>query len=464
MLNTHKFDVVSLVDVAICGASHNIVAPDLYKTSGLMNVASMVAEEYVLFVITTDILDLPQSSVERMLSVAKQTGASMLYTDYREIKNGNVCPHKVISYQAGSLRDDFDFGPVWLVKAEALRIAAELMQERYEYAALYDLRLKLSRFGHIFHLPEMLYTKHETDVRTSGNKQFDYVDPRNRNVQIENEKVCTSYLQSIGAYIAPNDVKKCSYDGLFPVEASIVIPVFNRETTIADAVRSALSQQTDFQYNVIVVDNHSTDKTTQILAELSNANSHLIHHIPQRTDLAIGGCWNEAAQHSMCGRFIVQLDSDDLYLDNNTLQQIVDKFRDDNYAMVIGAYNIVSFDLQPLPPGLIDHKEWTLDNGRNNALRINGLGAPRAFVTNLVRQYPFANVSYGEDYAQALRMCREYNIGRIFDPIYLCRRWKGNSDAQLNQQQINSNNYYKDAMRTIEVCARVESNMSKSVF
>lgn len=457
-----SFDVVSLVNIAIDGAQHTLVVPNLNKTTELMNVASMLASEYALFVVTPDEVQITPNSVQRMLSVAVQTNSLMLYSDYREIKDGQTLQHPVIAYQAGSVRNDFDFGYVWLIKTEALRIAAELMDEHYEYAALYDMRLKLSRFGHIFHLPEMLYTKNEPDLRASGRKQFDYVDPRNAAVQLEYETVCTNYLKSIGAFISPTDIKHCDYGSGFKVEATIVIPVFNRQTTIADAINSALSQKTNFSFNVIVVDNHSTDQTTTIVSQIAQSNSQLIHHIPQRTDLGIGGCWNETAQHPLCGRFIVQLDSDDLYQDTNTLQRIVDKFLSENCAMVIGSYSMVDFNLNPLPPFLIDHKEWTADNGRNNALRINGMGAPRAFVTNLVRQFPFANVSYGEDYAQALRMCRSYNIGRIFDSLYLCRRWNGNSDAQLCQQQINTNNYYKDTVRTIEICARVETNMNRS--
>ena len=456
------FDVVAPIEVSVDGALHTLIEPTLWQTPTLMNVASMAAEEYLLFVVSTDKIEISADAVQRMLSVAQQTGAVMLYSDYREVANGSVCQHPLIAYQAGSVRNDFDFGPLYLVKTEALRIAAELMDKRYNFAALYDMRLKLSRFGHIFHLPEMLYTKQETDLRTSGAKQFDYVDPRNREVQIEYEQVCTQYLKSIGAYVATNDIVECEYGSGFEVEATVVIPVYNREATIADAVASALSQQTDFAYNVIVVDNHSTDKTTQIVAQIAATDARLIHHIPSLTDLGIGGCWNQAAQHPKCGRFIVQLDSDDLYSGTDTLQRIVDKFRSANCAMVIGSYNMVDFDLKPLPPGLIDHKEWTADNGRNNALRINGLGAPRAFVTELVRKHPFANVSYGEDYAQALLMCRQYNVERIFEPIYLCRRWRGNSDAQLSQQSINTNNYYKDTVRTIEVCARVAANMKRS--
>lgn len=458
-----KYDVISLASNEIPGASHQIVAPDMLSTKGLMKAAAMVAEDYVLMVPTIDRIVISEQDIQRLVSVARQTGSVMVYSDYHELKSGVQSSHKLIIYQAGSLRDDFDFGPLYLVKSESLRIAAELMESRYEHAALYDMRLKLSRFGHIYHLPEMLYTKTERDLRSSGTKQFDYVNPRNRIVQIENERVCAEYLKSIGAYIGLDQIKECSYEGDYPVEATVVIPVFNRETTIADAVASAIAQKTNFEFNVIVVDNYSTDNTSNVLTALAEANSRVIHVVPERKDLGIGGCWNEAINHPLCGRFAVQLDSDDLYIDDKTLQKIVDKFREKNSAMVIGAYNMVDFNLTPMAPGLIDHAEWTDENGRNNALRVNGLGAPRAFVTNLLRESPFANVSYGEDYAQGLRFSREYHIGRIFEPLYLCRRWRGNSDAHLDQEHVNGNNYYKDSMRTIEVCARVAMNMERGL-
>ena len=455
------FDVVAPIEVQIEGASHTLVEPTMHKTATLMNIASMVAEEYVLFVVSADKIEISAEAVQRMLSVAQHTCAAMLYTDYREVKEDNVSPHPLIAYQTGSVRNDFDFGYVYLLKTELLRIVAEMMEQHYQYASLYDMRLKLSRFGHIFHLPEMLYTKQETDLRTSGAKQFDYVDPRNREVQVEYETVFTEFLKSIGAYIAPTDVLQCSYGSGFEVEATVVIPVYNREATIADAIGSALSQQTDFDFNVIVVDNHSTDKTTQIVAQMATADTRLIHHIPAQTDLGIGGCWNQAAQHPKCGKFIVQLDSDDLYSGTDTLQRIISKFHSSNCAMVIGSYNMVDFNLQPLPPGLIDHKEWTSDNGRNNALRINGLGAPRGFYTPLLKTLNFPPTKYGEDYAVGLRVSREYQIGRLYDVMYNCRRWDSNSDASLDVQKLNANNFYKDKIRSWELKARIALNKAK---
>ena len=241
----------------------------------------------------------------------------------------------------------------------------------------------------------------------------------------------------------------------FDVEASVVIPVFNRAKTIKDAVESALSQKASFPYNVIVVDNHSTDGTGDILAHLSKSHKDKLRVIvPNRRDLGIGGCWNEAINSEYCGRFAVQLDSDDLYSSPKTLQTVVDAFHEQKAAMVIGSYRMCDFELNTLPPGLIDHKEWTDDNGPNNALRINGLGAPRAFFTPLLRQVQFPNTSYGEDYALGLLFSRHYRIGRIFSELYLCRRWGGNSDAALSVEKINANNLYKDRLRTMELYAR----------
>lgn len=457
----YPFSVLSLTNITIDGATQHVVAPKMTSTSGLVSAVATLKERYTLIVNTAEKISVTKESVYRMISVAEQTGAVMVYSDYHETKGGLPYHHRLITYQIGSIRDDFDFGPMYIVNTEMLKIAAETMDKTYSYAALYDMRLRLSRMGNIFLIPELLYNKQEMDLRTSGSKQFDYVNPRNRDVQIEMEDVCTEHLKIIGGYITPDMAKNYVEESDYPVEATIVIPVYNREATISDAVASALMQKTDFQYNIIVVDNHSTDNTTNILSALSSSSERVIHIIPQRDDLGIGGCWNEAINDERCGRYVVQLDSDDLYIDENTLQRIVNKFRENKCAMVIGAYNMVDFNLNPMEPGLIDHKEWTDDNGRNNALRVNGLGAPRAFATSIVRENPFANVSYGEDYAQGLRISREYKIGRIFDPIYLCRRWRGNSDAQLDQYHINENNYYKDSIRTIELCARISQNFGK---
>ena len=433
------------------------IASSLQSTIGLQKTVKLLTTDYVALCLTPDQISVNVDSLNRMMYVAEETGAAMLYSNFNEVKEGVVTPHRLIAYQDGSLRDDFDFGGLVLYRTDAMTEAVERMVDEYEYAALYDLRLKVSERHSIYHLPELLYTKYETDLRLSGRKQFDYVDPKNRKVQIEMESVCTEHLKNICAYISPQSAKSCDVSGFFPVEASVVIPVFNRAITIADAINSALSQDTRFEFNVIVVDNHSNDGTGGIIDEIAKNDRRVVHIVPSRTDLGIGGCWNEAIKSSKCGRFAVQLDSDDLYINKDTLQTIVDLFRKEECAMVIGSYKLVNFSLEELPPGIIDHSEWTDSNGRNNALRINGLGAPRAFFTDLLRKYPFPNVSYGEDYAAGLRMSREYKIGRIYDPIYLCRRWKGNTDAMLSQERLNANNYYKDSIRTIELKARIKS-------
>jgi glycosyltransferase involved in cell wall biosynthesis len=314
----------------------------------------------------------------------------------------------------------------------------------------------------VLRIPEFLYSKIETDVRKSGEKQFDYVDPRNRAVQMEMEQVATDHLKRIGAYLSP-DFKPVEFDRHehFECEVSVIIPVRNREKTIADAVGSVLKQNAQFPFNVIIVDNHSTDGTTKTLRDIAKKDSRVIHVIPERTDLGIGGCWNEGVNHPKCGRFAIQLDSDDLYKDETTVQKVVDTFRKEKCAMVIGSYQMTNFKLEEIPPGIIDHKEWTPDNGRNNALRINGLGAPRAFYTPVLREIKVPNVSYGEDYALGLAISRNYQIGRIYDPIYLCRRWEGNSDAALDISKQNTYNLYKYRIRTIEFLARQRKNANE---
>jgi SpoIID/LytB domain protein len=398
-------------------------------------------------------ITLGQGALVRMLRVASDSNAAMVYSDRTA--------HPVIDYFPGSIRDDFDFGCLWLVKTSLLHtFAMQAGEHDYQYAGLYALRLFLSRQGQIFHINESLYTEEETDLRASGVKQFDYVNPRNREVQIEMEHAATAHLAAIGAKIDPGFYRRPDFNEQeFEIEASVVIPVYNREKTIMDAVESALGQKASFKFNVIVVDNHSTDKTTELLNSLHD--ERLIHIIPERTDLGIGGCWNVAINDDHCGRFAVQLDSDDLYSSPKTLQQIVDAFYKQNAAMVVGSYRMCDFELNTLPPGLIDHKEWTDENGPNNALRINGLGAPRAFFTPLLRQIQFPNTSYGEDYALGLIFSRHYRIGRIYTELYLCRRWGGNSDAALSVEKVNANNLYKDRLRTLEIQARQQMNQGK---
>lgn len=434
-------------------------------TSGktLNAIFKKITTKYLLLINQTQEINLGQFALERFLAVAEHTQAGLVYSDYYEVKKGERCEHPVNDYQLGSIRDGFDFGVLMLFSVPAARAAFKKFGAlaKVERAGLYDLRLKISLSHQLFHIQEYLYTKVESDVRLSGEKQFDYVDPRNQAAQKEMEKIATTHLKNLGAYLAPRFKRVPRSQPIFSVEASVVIPVRNRERTIADAVNSALSQKTDFPFNVIVVDNHSTDGTTSMLSELAKHNPAVKHIIPARHDLGIGGCWNEAVFSEHCGRYTVQLDSDDMYSAPDTLQKIVDVFRSGDYAMVIGSYKLVNMNLEEIPPGLIDHKEWTPANGRNNALRINGLGAPRAFQTVLLREVGLPNVSYGEDYAVALRLAREYQIGRIYESLYWCRRWEGNTDAALTVEKINRHDAYKDKIRTIEIMARQQLNMQK---
>ena len=452
---------LSTEDSRLFSDCHQLVVDNLTSSNTLMSIAENAQADYVLLQTQPRQIQIGEDALERMLRVASDSDAAMIYADHYDMVEGQRKPHPVIDYQIGSIRDDFDFGCLSLVKTSLLHTyAMQAGENDYCHAGLYALRLFLSRKGLFFHINEKLYTEEETDTRASGVKQFDYVNPRNREVQIEMEIAATAHLQEIGAKIDPSFYRRPDFNEQeFEFEASVVIPVFNREKTICDAVESALQQKTNFKYNVIVVDNHSTDKTTELLNGFHD--ERLVHIIPQRTDLGIGGCWNVAINDDRCGRFAVQLDSDDLYSSPKTLQQVVDAFYKQNAAMVIGSYRMCDFDLNTLPPGLIDHAEWTDDNGPNNALRINGLGAPRAFFTPLLRQIGFPNTSYGEDYALGLIFSRHYRIGRIFSELYLCRRWGGNSDAALSIDKINANNLYKDQLRTLEILARQQMLQGK---
>ena len=439
-----------------------VVIDRMESSNTVMSIAENTDADYLLLCTRMTSVRWGLYALERFLRTADDTGAVMVYSDHYALEEGALTKHPAIDYQSGSLRDDFDFGSLWLIKSQALLdYVAQTDRVDYQYAGLYDLRLYLSRKGEIFHLNEYLYTEAELDTRKSGEKQFDYVNPRNREVQIEMERACTAHLEKVGAIVDTNFYRQPDFDEQeFACEASVVIPVFNREKTIADAVKSALSQKTNFPYNVIVVNNHSTDSTGKILDSIDDGR--LIQIVPGRTDLGIGGCWNVAVNSDHCGKFAVQLDSDDLYSSPKTLQKIVDAFHEQKAAMIIGSYRMCDFDLNTLPPGLIDHKEWTEDNGCNNALRINGLGAPRAFFTPLVRQIQFPNTSYGEDYALGLAFSRRYRIGRIYDELYLCRRWGGNSDAALSVERVNANNLYKDRLRTMELKARQQMLQGKA--
>lgn len=431
-----------------------IVADSLTNSTLFVDAAKRTLAPFTVFMLK-ELAELPAPDVLTLMCNEMEEDSAMLYCDYSKIVDGALCDAPTIDYQSGSLRNDFEFGPLVVVRTSALKDYALQSLPRCEYAGFYQLRLALSRLGRIQHLPRNLYVEVEADTRKSGEKQFDYVNPAQRNVQIEMEQVCTDHLHRIGGWLPP--YKYSSIDlsaGEFPVEASVVIPVLNRVSTIGDAIGSVLAQKTNFKFNILIVDNHSTDGTGEVID--SFADERVCHIIPERNDLGIGGCWNYAVNSPQCGRFAVQLDSDDLYSDSGVLQRIVDEFYAQQCAMLVGSYRICDFNLETLPPGVIDHREWSEKNGRNNALRINGLGAPRAFYTPVVRSVGFPNVSYGEDYAVGLQISRNYRIGRIYDVLYLCRRWEGNSDAALSHAKVNAHNTYKDSLRTAELQARIE--------
>ena len=431
--------------------------PERLSTARLREIASDVKTPYTLLYTKDTELKWVNWGQERMLQIAEDSGAAMVYSDRFCFLGGQLVEAPVIDYQQGSLRDDFDFGGVQLYRTDALKEAVARMDADYKFAALYDLRLKASQKGSLVHINEYLYYEWESDTRQSGEKLFDYVDPRNRAVQVEMERACTEHLKAIGGYLEPEFREvDFSQGGEFEYEASVVIPCKNRVRTIGDAIRSALDQQTTFKYNVIVVDDNSTDGTVEVIKSFDDPR---LVYIPQdKSYHAIGGNWNAALHHPKCGRFALQLDSDDMYSGPDTVQKFVDAFYEQNCAMVIGTYRITDFNLNELPPGVIDHKEWTPDNGRNNALRINGLGAPRGFWTPLAREINFPTTKYGEDYAVALRVSRHYQIGRIWDVMYCCRRWDDNSDASLSIEKVNANNLYKDRIRTWELQARIAEN------
>lgn len=454
----------------------------LNQTETLRSIAKAASSKYIMIYPQSRPVEMGMFALDRFISIAEDSGADMLYSDYYEIKEGEDQrrKHPLIDCQKGSLRDNFNFGPVLIFRTSSFRRAINKMDTDFRFGALYDLRLRMKK---IVHICEFLYTITETDSRKSGEKQFDYVDPKNHEVQKEMEIICTMHLKRIGGLITPKystlDVATEATAGSKTTEetpaaaiatkkptsiaateaiASVIIPVFNREKTIKDAIISAATQKCDFPYNIIIVDNHSTDGTFQKIEELRSKYDNIIHLIPERTDLGIGGCWNLAIHDENCGKYAVQLDSDDIYSGPDTLSRIVNEFEKQQCAMIVGTYQMTDFNLQPIPPGIIDHKEWTDSNGMNNALRINGLGAPRAFQRDIVRSIGFPNTSYGEDYAMGLRISREYKIGRIYDVLYYCRRWDGNSDAALDIERVNANDFYKDQLRTWELVARIKMN------
>lgn len=430
--------------------------PSLKNMRDIASIVENNSASFILLKLSDGTVEVTEQELLRMCNALEDSGSAMLYSDFRLCNGENIMSEcECIDYQYGSVRDDFDFGSLVIVKTKCFISAVKDIpeSEEYDYAGWYLVRLMLSLQALPFHLNEYLYSY--KPVETDSSSQFDYVNPRNRGVQIEYEKSFTSWLKKFGSWTDYKQMKSATpLDSKAHVMASVVIPVFNRVKTVKDAVTSALSQECSFDFNVIVVDNHSTDGTTEVLKEIAASNDRLVHVIPEELTLKIGGCWNKAVFHEKCGNFIVQLDSDDIYSGPFTLQKMVDAFIEQDCMAVVGSYRLTDFDLNELPPGVIDHKEWTPENGMNNALRINGLGAPRGFRRDLLRQHPLPNTSYGEDYAAMLRICREYRIGRIYDSLYDCRRWSGNSDAALSREKINRNNLYKDRIRTIEILAR----------
>lgn len=422
-------------------------------------------EQFVLVQIDDKQIELDPAFEKRLTQVASEIDSTLTYCYFRDrMPDGSLEDHPVNDYQPGSVRDDFDFGSLVLLNAADVLAATEDMSEESNLldGGWYALRLRATMGRMIAMIPEYLYTAEKIDLRASGKKQHDYVNPRNRDYQRQMEEVLINHLHETDAAVDTKVREKVNYDSEeFPVEASVIIPVRNRVRTIGDAVSSALSQNTIFSMNVIVVDNDSTDGTRELLDKIDDPRLVVIK-VSESEKLGIGGCWNKALLDPRCGRFAIQLDSDDLYNSPDTVSTIVEKFRSGNYGMVIGSYTLVNFEGETIPPGLISHDEWTDENGPNNALRINGLGAPRAFFTPIARKFLFPNVSYGEDYAMALRITRDYSLGRIFTPLYLCRRWEGNSDAALSQEKINEHNSYKDCVRSFELIARMQQNREEA--
>jgi Glycosyl transferase family 2 len=460
---TELFDKIIIISNTVVDNNtiYLIKSDHPFSSEAIKKVIEKTSTSSLLLINGSKCVELTNDAVNNFISEADKSKSGWIYSDYYEKKSEQLFLHPLIDYQIGSVRDDFDFGNCFVVRTD---IAKTCLPDLYSaknnlrFSGLYDLRLAISRHSSVVRISEPLYSVLMNDEPTAKEKMFEYVEPKNREVQIEMEQVFTHHLKEIGAYIISASKKSVGFENIFNCEASVVIPVKNRVNTIDDAIKSALMQKTNFNCNILIVDNYSNDGTNEIIKKISKTNNRVIHIIPERTDLGIGGCWNEAIVHPECGKFVVQLDSDDLYLDKYTLQKIVDKFYEEKCAMVIGSYKLTDFTLNEIPPGIIDHREWTDENGHNNALRINGLGAPRAFYTPILREIKFPNVSYAEDYAVGLAISRQYKVGRIFWPIYLCRRWEGNTDSSLSIEKHNANNYYKDSLRTKEIVLRQELN------
>ena len=445
-------------DTEVPKSSQVLISDSIVSSKTLKAIAAETDSEYILILLTPDEITFGRFALNRFYEVAELTGAGLLYSDFYTLENNNLSANPLIDYQPGSIRDDFDLGNVVVIRKSALEQFVSGSEPDLIHAGFYNLRLFISRNYDILRIPEFLYTIKTAADGQGDKKQFDYLNPHNRIPQVEMEEAATNHLKLIDAYLEPVFSGVNLTDRDFAYTASVIIPVKNREKTISEAVNSAINQETNFPFNVIVVDNHSTDGTTEIVKELCSQHSRIIHIIPQSHSLNIGGCWNEAVFNEHCGKYAVQLDSDDLYADQHALQKIINVFNEEKCAMVIGSYKLTDFEKREIPPGIIDHKEWTRANGRNNALRINGLGAPRAFYTPVLRENKFPDVSYGEDYAVALAISRKYEISRIYDPVYICRRWEGNSDSRLTADKKNIFNFYKDSIRTYEIKARQKFN------
>ncbi len=450
--------LVTLESAEVPKASQVLISDGITSSKTLRDIAGESDSEYILLLLKPEEISFGRFSLNRLFEVAEMTGAALVYSDFQRTENNISYPNPLIDYQPGSIRDDFDFGSVVVLRKSVLADFLSANEPEFIYAGFYNLRLFISRNYGIRRIPEFLYSVDTASDGRSDSKQFAYLDPGNRKPQIEMEEAASNHLKLIGAFLEPVFSGINLTEQEFAYTASVIIPVKNREKTIAEAVNSAVNQVTKFPFNVIVVDNHSTDGTTEIVRELCSKHSRIIHLIPESQNLNIGGCWNEAIFNEHCGKYAVQLDSDDLYADEHTLQKIINVFSEEKSAMVIGSYKLTDFNKNEIPPGIIDHREWTRSNGRNNALRINGLGAPRAFFTPILRKNKFPDVSYGEDYAVSLAISRKYEISRIFEPLYVCRRWEGNSDSQLTVEKKNNFNFYKDSIRTYEIKARQKLN------
>ena len=466
LASEHVDRVVLVVPKRHRGPSNDfaqISSGTLTSSETMGKVAAKTRTRFTMLILQEAGVSFARFGLKRFVDIGETTGAGLVYSDYQDVTGDERVAHPLIDYQPGSLRDDFDFGQVILFRSSALTAAVKsTARTQYKSGGLYAVRLALSRKSTVFHIAEQLYSRIQADTRTGGEKQFEYLDRHSEDVQLEMERVVTQHLKAIKAYVPPGGLEVDLTEGTFPVDVSVVIPVRNREATIAAAVASALRQEGPFQFNVIVVDNHSTDRTTAIVHNLARTEPRLIHVVPEEFGLGIGGCWNEALFNPACGRFVVQLDSDDIYADGTTLRRMVETFHAENCAMVVGSYRLTDFQFTPIPPEIIDHREWTKKNGRNNVLRVNGFGAPRAFFTPVLRQNPFPDVSYGEDYAVGLTISRDYHVGRIADPIYICRRWEGNSDARLDAVAQNAHDYYKDTLRSLEIRARQSRTAGRS--